>query len=109
MRLFTVSALALLAAVSSVPGASACEVAVATCPPVIAFPVYTTEGARIGTLEAPLRRRPRLELSRITGQPLTVVFNNPESVPGAVDPELILVQLPRVARSTTQAVYPRGY
>ena len=110
MRLFTVSASAVLAMLSVAPSARACEGGVAACPgPRIAFPAYTTEGLRIGTVEAPSRRLPRLERSRSTGQPLTVVFNNPESVPGAVDPEVTLVRLPRVARSTTQAVYPRGY
>lgn len=110
MRLFTVSASALLATLSAVPGARACEVGMATCPPPgVAFPAYTPEGLRIGTVEAPAPRPLRLERSRSTGQPVTVVFNNPESMPGAVDPELTLVRLPRVGRSSTQAVYPRGY
>lgn len=110
MRLFTVSASAFLAALSVAPSARACGFGVAACPqPSIAFPAYTTEGLRIGTVEAPLRRSPRLERSRSTGQPSTVVFNNPESMPGAIDPEVTLVRLPRVAPATTQAVYPRGY
>jgi len=56
-----------------------------------------------------VRRLPRLERSRSTGQPLTVGFNNPGSFPGAVDPYVELVPLPRVPRSSTQAAYPQGY
>ena len=64
---------------------------------------------RVGTVEAPVSHIMRLERSRFTGQPLSVVYNNPSSLPGSVDPELVLVPLPRVAPFKTQAVYPRGY
>jgi len=89
--------------------AEACPLPAACLPAVVVFPAYTPAGLRIGTVEAPVRRLPRLEVSHFTGQPMTVVFNNPGSFPGAVDPYVELVPLPRMPRSTTQAAYPEGY
>lgn len=76
---------------------------------VAVFPAYTPEGLRIGTLEAEIRREPVLDISRITGQPLTVFYNTPTREPGAVDPEITLMALPLVRSSRTRAVYPVGY
>ena len=109
MRIFTLlSALAVALPVAS--AARACDPVVAGClPAVVVFPATTPEGLRVGTVEAPVRVPYPLEISRFTGQPRTVVFNNPGSVPGAVDPGLTLVPLPRTPRFHTQAVFPRGY
>lgn len=101
-----VFALALLAS----PPARACDPVTTEClPAVVVFPAYTPEGVRVGTVVARVRPPYPLELSRFTGQPRTVVFNDPGSLPGSVDPEIQLVPLPRVPRFHTQAVYPRGY
>ena len=87
----------------------ACPVPVACLPAVVMFPAYTPEGLRIGTVEARVRRLPRFEVSQFTGQPMTVIFNDPARFPGAVDPYVELVRLPHVPRSKTQAAYPEGY
>lgn len=110
MRLTFALAPVLTAGLLAAPAARACEPVRAEClPRVVVFPAYTAEGRRVGTVEAPVRRIMPLERSRFTGQPLPVVYNNPGSLPGSVDPELVLVPLPRVAPFKTQAVYPRGY
>ena len=109
MRLVLLSP-SVLIGLTLVPSARACGSASPSCgPAVVVFPAYTPEGLRIGTLEARVRPIPRPERSRFTGEPLTVMYNSPGSRPGAIDPDLVLVPLPRVARSQTQAVYPRGY
>lgn len=77
--------------------------------PVTFYPAYTAEGLRVGTVVARVRVPLRLERSRFTGQPITVVYNGPGRFPGSVDPEIELMPLPHVPRSHTQAVYPRGY
>ncbi len=110
MRHTTVAALAALALTVAAPAVRACEPAGPGCTPrTVVFPFYTPEGERIGAVEATVRTMRHLEVSRFTGQPLTVLFNDPASVPGAVDPELMLVPLPRAKPFKTQAVYPRGY
>ena len=76
---------------------------------VVFFPVTTPEGLRIGTVEAVIHRRPVLEISRTTGQPQTVLYNNPSREPCSVDPDLYLMALPRARPSRTRAVYPVGY
>lgn len=98
-----------IAALSPATAARACGVATECLPGSVAFPAYTPEGRRVGTVVARVARPLELEPSRYTGQPRTVVFNDPGSFPGAVDPGLTLVPLPRVKRFDTQAVYPRGY
>lgn len=107
----TALAAALLAAgaASAALPARACGVRTECLPPTVAFPAYTAEGRRVGTVEARVVPPPELEASRFTGQPRTVVFNDPGRFPGAVDPGLTLVPLPRAKRFDTQAVYPRGY
>ncbi len=85
------------------PGFSACR------PAVVVFPVVTPEGIPIGSIEARVRPSLPLERSRFTGQPLTVVDNNPGRLAGAVDPTVELVPLPRAKPSRTRAVYPKGY
>jgi len=110
MRAFTVAAATACSIFLSASVAQACEPLPAAClPRVVVFPAYMPWGLRIGTVEALVRRLPRLERSRFTGQPLTVAFNNPGSFPGAVDPYVELVPLRRVPRSSTQAAYPQGY
>lgn len=92
------------------PSARACDPVTTECLPVaVAYPAYTPEGLRVGTVAARVRPPYRLETSRFTGQPRTVVFNDPGTLPGSVDPEFRLVPLPRVPRFHTQAVFPRGY
>ena len=105
------SSTVLLAAALAAPTAAlACDpVAVECLPPVVAFPAYTPEGFRVGTVEARVARFDPSERSRFTGQPRTVVFNDPGSLPGAVDPGLTLVPLPRVKRFDTRGAYPSGY
>ena len=76
---------------------------------VVVFPAYTPEGLRIGSVGAAVRREPALEISRTTGQPLSVLYNDPTREPGAVDPDLYLMALPRARPSRTRAVYPVGY
>lgn len=108
--LATLVALALAAALLGAGAAQACDAVRTEClPRIVVFPAYTAEGARVGTVEAPVRHIMRLERSRFTGQPLPVVYNNPGSLAGAVGPDLVLMPLPRVAPFRTQAVYPRGY
>lgn len=110
MRLTLALASALSAGLLAAPAAWACDPVRSEClPRIVVFPAYTAEGLRVGTVEAPVRHVMRLARSRFTGQPLPVLYNNPGSRPGAVDPELVLVPLPRVAPFKTQAVYPRGY
>lgn len=100
------TAVALLAPAS----AHACEPVPTGClPTVVVFPAYTPEGERIGTVTARVKPPFPLERSRFTGQPVTVVYNDPGSLPGSVDPGLTLVPLPRVPHFHTRAVYPRGY
>lgn len=92
------------------PAAQACDPVVTAClPAVVAFPAYTPEGLRVGTVVARVAQPMPLERSRSTGQPRTVVFNNPGSLPGSVDPGLTLVPLPRAKRFDTRGAYPRGY
>ena len=76
---------------------------------VVVFPAYTPEGRRIGSVEARLRRAPALEISRTTGQPLTVLYNDPTREPGVVDPDVYLMALPQAHASRTRAVFPVGY
>ena len=110
MRHTTVAASAALALILAASAARACEPASPEClPRIVVFPSYTPEGSRIGAVEAPVRPMRHLEMSRFTGQPLTVLFNNPGSAPGSVDRGLVLMPLPRVKPFKTQAVYPRGY
>ncbi|WP_237480522.1 hypothetical protein [Lichenibacterium dinghuense] len=102
--------LAAIAGLSAPTAARACDPVVTEClPAVVVFPAYTHEGIRVGTVEARVAQPLALERSRYTGQPRTVVFNDPGSMPGAVDPGLTLVPLPRVKRYATQAAYPAGY
>ncbi len=99
-------AIGLLASTS----ARACDPVVTEClRPVTLYPAYTPEGLRVGTVVARVRLPLRLERSRFTGQPITVVYNEPGRFPESIDPEIALVPLPHVARSHTEAVYPRGY
>ncbi len=106
-----ISTLALAAAtLSACTAARACNGVVTEClPAAVAFPAYTPEGLRVGTVVARVAQPLRLEPSRYTGQPRTVVFNDPGSFPGAVDPRLTLVPLPRAKRFDTRGVYPKGY
>ena len=110
MRISFVFVPALGAALLTAPAARAYEPVAADClPAVVAWPVYTITGRWLGAVAAPARPMPRLEVSRFTGQPLTVIYNDPARVPGAADPYVELVPLPRVPHRKTQAVYPRGY
>ena len=110
MRIATVLPSALALALLASPAARACDPAATECPKAVAvFPAYTPEGLRVGTVTARVRPLPPLERSRFTGQPRTVIFNDPGSLPGSVDPGFTLVPLPRVPLFHTQAVYPRGY
>lgn len=102
--------LAMTASLSASTAARACDPVVTAClPAVVVFPAYTAEGLRVGTVAARVAEPPALEPSRYTGQPRTVVFNDPGSLPGAVDPELTLMRLPRVKLYDTQGAYPSGY
>ncbi len=76
---------------------------------VVVFPSYTPEGLRIGSVRAETYRGPELEISRTTGQPQTVLYNNPTREPCSVDPDLYLMALPHARSSHTRAVYPVGY
>ena len=76
---------------------------------VVVFPAYTPAGRPIGSVEAVIRHQPILDISRTTGQPLTVIYNTPTRELGAVDPHLTLMALPRARPSRTRAVYPVGY
>lgn len=110
MRLTTALAFALVAGLTAVPAARACDPVRTEClPRIVVFPAYTPEGLRVGTVQAPVRPIVRLERSRATGAPLPVLFNNPGLLPGSVSPELELVPLPHAKPYKTQAVYPRGY
>lgn len=99
-----------VAALLAPAAARAADLASTACPPaVVVFPAYTPEGSRVGTIVERVGPPYRLERSRFTGQPRTVVFNDPGSLPGSVDPEFTLVPLRRVHQFHTRAVYPRGY
>lgn len=100
---------AALGAALAAPSALACPAERACAPAVVVWPAYTVSGRWVGAVEAPVQRRPRLELGRITGQPLTVIYENPSRHPGAIDPYLTLVRLPHGGRSDTQGGYPVGY
>ena len=76
---------------------------------VVVFPATTTEGLPIGSVAARIRRQPTLDISRTTGRPLTILYNDPTREPGAVDPDVFLMPLPRARPSRTEAVYPVGY
>ena len=109
MRLSIVTA-ALAALVSAPPTAWACDPAAREClPDRVVFPAYTPEGLLVGIVSARVRTVMPLQRSRFTGQPIPVVYNNPASLPGAIDPYVERVPLPRVAPFKTQAVFPRGY
>ena len=110
MRATTIAALAALSLAGGVSGAGACGGSGDVCDPsVVAWPAYTEAGQHIGVVEARVRPWPHLEISRFSGQPITVLYNNPGSAPGSVDPYMHLVPLPHVRRSTTLGAYPAGY
>ena len=110
MRFCAVLHAASLAALFAPSAVQACDPFVAAClPAAVVFPAYTPEGNRIGTIEARIRLPYALERSRFTGQSVPVVYNNPRSLPGSVDPEFRLVPLSQARHFQTQAVYPRGY
>ncbi len=99
-----------VAALLAPAAARAADLVPTACPPaVVVFPATPPEGVPVGTVVARVGPPYRLERSRFTGQPRTVVFNDPGSLPGSVDPEFALVPLPRARHFHTQAVYPRGY
>lgn len=107
---FSIATASLLALLSAVPVARASEAELQDCPPArVVYPAYTPEGLRIGTVSARVRPILPLQRSRFTGQPIPVIYANPGSLPGAVDPYVALVPLPRMAPFKTQAVFPRGY
>lgn len=109
MRLSIVAA-SLAAVLSATATASACETILREClPDTVLYPAYTPEGLRLGTVTARVRHIVPLQRSRFTDQPIPVVYNSPASLPGAVDPYVERVPLPRVSPSRTQAVFPRGY
>ncbi len=90
--------------------AFACPPGLTEClPRAVSFPAYTPEGVRIGTVQAQVRQPIVLQASRFTGQPITVIYNNPDRDLGVVDGDAELVPLPRVARSRTVGAYPVGY
>ncbi len=110
MRVLIVAAIAGFLVPAMGQAARACDPVVQGCGRnIVVFPAYTSEGRRIGSVADVVRRRPTLEISRTTGQPLTVMYNDPTRVSGAVDPDLILMPLPRARSSRTRAVYPVGY
>ncbi len=110
MRVLLLATIAGLLISAAEGSADACQPSFQGCgPAVVVFPAYTPEGMRIGTVEAGVHRPPFLERSRITGQPLTVIYNTPTLEPGAVDPGLTLMALPYVRPARTTAVYPVGY
>ena len=109
MRMSIVTA-SLAAVLSATPMARACEPVLREClPDRVVYPAYTPEGLRLGTVSARVRQIVPLQRSRFTGQPIPVVYNNPTSLPGAVDPYVERVPLPRVRPFKTQAVFPKGY
>ena len=110
MRTSTIVASALALWLPASSAALACDAIATEClPSVSTYPAYTPEGLRVGTVVARVRPPYPLEISRFTGQPRTVVFNNPDSLLGSIDPGFALVPLPRVPGFHTQAVFPRGY
>ena len=110
MRVLVVAAIAGLFVAGMGASARACGPTLQGCGrDIVVFPAYTPEGLRIGSVGAVIRLEPRLEISRTTGRPLTVIYNNPTREPGAEDAEVTLMALPRVKLSRTRAVYPVGY
>lgn len=107
--ILVVSAVAALAALDGA-SARACDgVAGACLPPVAAYPAFTPEGLRVGTVEAAVRLPPTLETSAFTGQPITVVYNDPGRLPGCVEPGLTLVRLAPAGHARTRTVLRRRY
>ena len=102
---------ALVLGLSASSSALACDPVATTCPPALTvYPAFTPEGIRVGTIVMRVRPPLALERSRFTGQPLTVVYNDPGRVPGSVDPVWEIVPLPHVAhRDRTRAVFAHGY
>ena len=50
----------------------------------------------------------RLERSFYTGQPVTVIYNEPGRTPWSVAPDLVLLPLPKTKPYGTRDVYPRS-
>ena len=110
MRVRMIAALAALTLSAGVSGAEACGGYDDVCAPsVVVWPVFTETGRHIGVVEAPVQPLPHFGTSHSNGQPVTVVYNNPDTLPGSVDPYLHLVPLPHVKRSSTIGAYPVGY
>ena len=110
MRVLLLATIAALLVPALGQSARACDPAFQGCGrEVVVFPAYTPEGLRIGSVDATVHSAPLLESSPTTGQPLTVIYNNPTREPGAIDPGFTLMALPRVSPSRTRAVYPVGY
>ena len=110
MRLKTTAAAAILSLGGSFSGAMACDLSADNClRSTVVWPLYTLNGRPLGAVEALVRRPPRLQISRDTGQPLAVIYDNPDSRPGSVEPYLHLEPLRHVGRSDTVGAYPVGY
>ena len=110
MRLMTIAALSIAALVGGVSAAASCEPVTLGCTASeVVWPLYTQNGRRLGAVDAREHRLPSLEVSRYTGQPLSVIYDHPGSRPGAIDPYMRLVPLPRTKRSDTVGAYPVGY
>ena len=96
MRAINAFRAAVVLAILFSPAAKACDVATPGCRPAAAMvPVSTSEGFTIGSVAVRVRPSYPLERSRFTGQPLSVIYNDPGRLPGLVDPDLELVSLPR--------------
>ena len=110
IRVLLLATMAGLMVPAMAQAARACDPAFQRCNRnIVVFPAYTPEGLRIGSVADVIYRGPILEISRTTGQPLTVVYNDPTRIAGAVDPDLVLMPLPNARPSRTRAVYPVGY
>lgn len=110
MRVLLLATLAGVMVPAMAQAARACDPAFQRCDRnIVVFPAYTPEGLRIGSVADMIYRRPILEISRTTGQPVTVLYNDPTRIAGAVDPDLTLMPLPSARPSRTRAVYPVGY
>lgn len=109
MRSSILCCAALAAGLLASAPARACDPVTTECLPALTvFPAFTHEGVRVGTVVAAVEPRLPIERSRFTGQPQTVVYNNPGSLPGSVDCDVVLMPLPRARHFHTRAVYPRG-
>lgn len=109
MRSPHVIAAAVLVTLCSAAAAQDCGSLAGCVVPTLIVPADMPDSELIAAMPVTLLRTPLLEISPLTGQPLTVVYNDPARVPGAVNPGLRLVRLARGRAHRAGAILSRAY